>query len=354
MKEISEIPWNGYNVVSTFSGGGGSCLGYEMVGYKVVWANEFVPEAQVTYRANHPDTFLNCSDIREISPDDVIRESGIPYGEIDLFDGSPPCASFSTSGKRDEYWGKVKDYSATSQVVDDLFFEYSRLVKGLQPKTFVAENVSGLVKGKAKGYFKLILQDLKSAGYQVKAKLLNSYMLGVPQRRERLIFIGVRNDLCEKYGVEPSYPSPEKERYTFLDAVEGLEIDEDEADMLRKKCKGSMVYRVVRRMPKNPEKVIRGSDFTGGSYFNMSRISFNSPVPTFMSSDAYMASGLIHPNEDRRLTIGEVKRITSLPDDFVLTGSRGERIERMGRMVPPVMMSKIAKTIETEILCKIQ
>lgn len=169
MKEIEAIQPNGYKVVSTFSGGGGSCTGYKMAGFEVVWANEFIPLAQSTYRANHPHTYLNTKDIRKVTGAELLKESGLSVGEIDLFDGSPPCATFSTSGSREKAWGKAKKYSDTVQRVDDLFYEYVRLIQETQPKTFVAENVSGLIKGKAKGYFKEIFTALKQAGYQVKA-----------------------------------------------------------------------------------------------------------------------------------------------------------------------------------------
>ena len=112
MKEIWSLPWNGYNVVSTFSGGGGSCLGYEMAGYHVVWANEFIPEAQKTYRLNHPNTFLNTHDIRTVTAEQIIKETNIPKGEIDLFDGSPPCCAFSTSGKREKGFLSCKRHHA--------------------------------------------------------------------------------------------------------------------------------------------------------------------------------------------------------------------------------------------------
>ncbi len=123
-------------------------------------------------------------------------------GELDLFDGSPPCASFSTAGKREAGWGKVKDYSDTKQRTDDLFLEYVRLLRGLQPKVFVAENVSGLVKGVAKGYFLEILAALKASGYRVTCRVLDAQWLGVPQQRQRTIFVGVREDL----GLDPVHP----------------------------------------------------------------------------------------------------------------------------------------------------
>ena len=138
MAEITAIPWNGYSAISTFSGCGGSSLGYKMAGFRVLWANEFIPAAQEVYRLNHPDTILNTKDIRQIEPDEILEAINMQPGQLDLFDGSPPCASFSTAGKREAGWGKVKKYSDTKQRTDDLFFEYARLVRGVQPKVFVA------------------------------------------------------------------------------------------------------------------------------------------------------------------------------------------------------------------------
>ena len=132
MSEISAIPWNGFNAVSSFSGCGGSSLGYKMAGFKVLWASEFIPAAQETYRANHPGTILDTRDIRQVQPEDILKAIGMQAGQIDLMDGSPPCASFSTAGKREEGWGKVKAYSDTKQRTDDLFFEFARLLRGVR------------------------------------------------------------------------------------------------------------------------------------------------------------------------------------------------------------------------------
>ncbi len=128
------------------------------------------------------------------------------------------CASFSTAGKRQKGWGQVKSYSDTEQRSDDLFFEYARLLRGIQPRAFVAENVSGLVKGVAKGYFLEILKALKDCGYRVEARLLDAQWLGVPQARKRIIFVGVRNDLER----DPAFPSPLPYRYSIRDALPWL------------------------------------------------------------------------------------------------------------------------------------
>ncbi len=215
MREIEALPHNGFTVVSTFSGCGGSCLGYRMAGFRVAWANEFIPSAQATYRANHPETILDTRDIRTIAPQEILNAIQLKAGELDLFDGSPPCASFSTAGKREKHWGKEKRYSDTVQRTDDLFFEYVRLLDGLKPKVFIAENVSGLVKGVAKGYFLEILARFKASGYRVECRVLDAQWLGVPQSRKRAIFMGVRQDLERN----PVFPKPFPYRYSIRDAM---------------------------------------------------------------------------------------------------------------------------------------
>lgn len=215
MAEIASVTPNGYRIVSTFSGCGGSCLGFEMAGYRVLWASEFVPAAQDVYRLNHPGVPLDTRDIRQVTAQDILAATGLSVGEIDVLEGSPPCASFSTAGKREAGWDKVKAYSDTAQRADDLFFEFVRLLDGLKPRTFVAENVSGLVKGTAKGYFKRILAAMKATGYRVEARLLDAQWLGVPQQRQRIIFVGVRDDL----GIAPAFPRPLPYRYSVRDAL---------------------------------------------------------------------------------------------------------------------------------------
>lgn len=216
MAEIAQVPWNDLTAVSTFAGGGGSCLGYRMAGFRVLWANEFEPNAADTYEANNPGTVVDRRDIRAVQAAEILEACGLAEGELDLFDGSPPCQSFSTAGIRHKGWGKVSSHSdGTTQRSDDLFLEYARLLRGLQPRTFVAENVSGLVKGVAKGFFLEVLAALKACGYRVAARLLDAQWLGVPQQRQRIIFVGVREDL----GVEPPFPSPLPYRYSIADAL---------------------------------------------------------------------------------------------------------------------------------------
>lgn len=217
MTEIKSLAHNGFYVCSLFAGAGGSCLGYRMAGFKVLWANEFVPAAQASYKANAtPECFLDGRDIHQVEVADILAATGLQVGELDLFDGSPPCQAFSMAGKRAKGWGKAKRYEhGAMQKNETLFTEYIRLLSGLQPKVFVAENVSGLVKGVAKGYFKEILRDLKACGYRVEARLLDAQWLGVPQMRQRIIFQGMRLDL----GKAPVWPKPLPYRYSVREAL---------------------------------------------------------------------------------------------------------------------------------------
>ena len=216
MEAIAKVPWNGLTVASTFSGCGGSCLGYKMAGFRVVWANEFVPIAQECYRANFPDTILDPRDIHQITAAEILKAIQMRPGELDVLDGSPPCQAFSTAGKREKGWGKKKEYEhGAEQCNETLFNEYIRLLRGLQPRAFVAENVSGLAKGTAKGFFLDILAQLKASGYRVKCGLLDAQWLGVPQSRQRIFFVGIREDLAGEF----HFPRPLPYRYSIADAL---------------------------------------------------------------------------------------------------------------------------------------
>ncbi|WP_028210765.1 DNA cytosine methyltransferase [Paraburkholderia mimosarum] len=337
MAEINARPYSGLTAVSTFSGGGGSSLGYRMAGIRVRWASEFIEAARETYRANFPDTIIDARDIREVTPESILAATKLRAGELDIFDGSPPCAAFSAAGKGAKGWGHERHYSdGAQQRVDDLFYEYARLVEGLQPKVFIAENVKGLVRGVAIGYFKLILQRLKDCGYNVEARVINAAWLGVPQARERLVFIGVRNDL----DAPPAFPKPLPYSYTVREALAGLSGGvETELSMVR--------YSVGAEWRKLRQG--HGSE----RYINLVRAHYDAPCPTISANAGNVsAASVAHPAECRKFSVAETRRLCSFPDDFVLTGNPRQQIERMGRAVPPVMMAAIAQTVSKTIFAK--
>lgn len=387
MDEIAALPWNGLNVVSTFSGCGGSCLGFKLAGYRVLWASEFVPEAQKTYRANHLTTHLDTSDIRAVTAQTI--RSVIGDLDVDVLEGSPPCASFSTAGKQQQGWGKVRKYSDVSQRTDDLFDQYIRLVDELRPRAFVAENVAGMVKGVAKGYFKRYLAKFRTLPYNVEARLIDAQLLGVPQRRNRLIFVGVRHDVGA-----PRFPRPLPYRYSVRDAIpwivrqgnnggfgDGAMQDSDRPSPtigasdhtgngrfppslveVRKVAQGESV---ADNVAPTLDGYATGTEYdklalgeTSSKFFNLIRTHPDFPCQTVTASGGSAGAGapggvasVAAPYDRRKFTLGELRRICGFPDDFVLTGTYAQGWERLGRAVPPPMMAAIAREL-TYVLAK--
>jgi DNA (cytosine-5)-methyltransferase 1 len=342
-----------FTVVSTFAGGGGSSTGYRLAGGKILCVNEFVQEAINTYKENYPNTPILPDDIKKLTAEDFNK-----YGDIDIFDGSPPCSAFSVSGamvqgSHSKGWGQTKTYSDGKKVenIEDLFFEFLRIAKDLKPKVIVAENVKGLTIGEAKNYLFKIVNTFEEIGYDVSYKVLNSVHYGVGQTRQRTIFIAVREDVTEAIGltfmnIQSLFPQESNEVVTLEDCLTGIEVDRKEADTLIEKFEGTSHHETWLDMPDDPKKVETGGDYhPKGHFFNMKKCSRFKPSPTITAH-----AGAMHWHEPRTFTIKEVKRIMSLPDDFKLTGSFNKQAERCGRMVPPLMMKAIAESIYEKVL----
>jgi DNA (cytosine-5)-methyltransferase 1 len=185
---------NGLKVFGTFICGGGSTMGYKLAGFEHLGGVEIDPPIADVYKTNHNPKYLFVEDIRDFAnrldfPEDLYN--------LDILDGSPPCSSFSMAGNREKDWGKTKVFreGQAEQRLDDLFFDYIRLAKKLQPKVVIAENVKGLIQGNAKSYVHRIKKEFEAAGYKVQLFLLNAASMGVPQKRERVFFICQRKDL---------------------------------------------------------------------------------------------------------------------------------------------------------------
>jgi DNA (cytosine-5)-methyltransferase 1 len=349
---------NLFNVVSLFAGGGGSSTGYRLAGGKVLAINEFIPAAQNVYKSNYPDTYIFPGDIRQLTGKEILETVGIKKGELDILDGSPPCSSFSVAGLGRKGWGRIKSYSDSSQRTDDLFFEFVRILDEVQPKVFVAENVKGLTIGVNKellGSEQLnifneqettIFNSLSNKGYTVRYKVLNSNDYGVPQSRERVIFIGVRNDILKNNpDLVISYPK--------FNRIEKDSVYEATKDLIYSGniCAMSEAYK------KNWEKCLPGESFfamgkrTGKKESGVTRKRLNKNEP---SSTVVTGPELFHWDECRTLTIEEVKRISSFPSDYIFGNiSNNKKWERMGRAVPPLMMKEVAENVFNTILKKI-
>ena len=358
-----------FNVLSTFAGGGGSSTGYRLAGGKILAINEFVPEAQNTYRENYPDTLIIPGDIKKLSGKDFLEKVNLKPGELDLLDGSPPCSAFSMAGSvshgkgntHADAFGKKKKYSDIEGVenVEDLFFEFLRIADELKPKVIIGENVEGLTMGEAKEYFHKIQNTFEDIGYLVVADVLNASYFGVPQARKRTFFIAVREDVAEKIGINfmtmyQLYPEKNTKQTTLGEAINDVvNEDQEEIDLLLEKLgPQTAVGKTLAKMPKDPDKVLTGMDYHDkGHHFNLKRCSLRKPSPTITAMGNYPGvAGTCHPLEDRKFTIKELKRIMSLPEDFKLTGQHKQQSERIGRMVPPLMMKALAESVYNKVL----
>ena len=371
LKDVHEASnQNKFNVISTFAGGGGSSTGYRLAGGKILCVNEFVEEAQNTYKENYPDTPILPGDIKKLSGDDFTGIANTT--DIDILDGSPPCSAFSVAGKlshssggkHSDGWGQTKKYSDGKMVenIEDLFFEFLRVANDIKPKVIIAENVAGLTIGEAKQYYNKILNEFEKIGYEVSSQVLDSRYYGVSQTRTRVIFIGVRSDIAEQVGlnfmnINGIFPQPSKDVIPLKDALIDLEYDEEEIKYLTEKWSNTAYYKqTVSLMPTDPEKVLTGGDYhPKGHHFNVKRVSQYAPAPTLTAmGSGETTAGACHWSEARKLTLGELKRIMSLPDDFKLTGKWTQKAERIGRMVPPLMMKRIAESVYENVLSKLK
>lgn len=375
MTEINNIAKNGFNVVSLFSGCGGSSLGYKLAGFDVKLAVEFVPKAQEVYNLNHPNTVVLDKDIRGITGNEISKLIGIDKYELDILDGSPPCSGFSINGLKEKGWGKVKNYSSTKQRVDDLFLQYARMVRELKPKVFVAENVKGLTMGNSKQIleqiihvltynididewwtedeFKKELEETKSGkysnlniperdfGYEVECRVLDAQFYNTPQKRERTIFIGVRKDLRKK----PIFPKPNVNIISTKEAIGELvdkgsdQVNNSQREILINKyfhagCTNDDIKRICKE---NNLKVYEQS---------FRRDKWDEPYYTIKQHHTRP----YHPRVDRLMSIWEAMRIQTFPDDFILPHSPTQNWERIGRAVPPNLMKAVAESIRDNIL----
>jgi len=362
LKDVKEASaQNKFSVISTFAGGGGSSTGYRLAGGNILCVNEFVEQARITYKENYPDTKILPDDIKELTGKDFLQTTGIQKGELDILDGSPPCSAFSMCGtlgksgsKHSDGWGKTKKYSDNKVVenIEDLFFEFLRIAKDLKPKVIIGENVAGLVAGEAKLKLNEIVNTFEEIGYDVSYKILNASHFGVPQSRRRVIFIAVREDVTEAIGltfmnIASIFPEESRDIVTAEEALEDLELDSEEVKWCTDTWIKSAHYKdTAALMPDDPDKVLGGNDYhPKGWHFNVKKMSRHHPAPTITTN-----ADVCHFIEKRRLTIKEIKRLMSLPDDFIVTGSMSQKTERCGRMVPSLMMKAIAESVYKNVI----
>lgn len=371
-------------VISLFTCGMGMDLGFEKAGFNTVYANDITKFACNTIRENRPKLPCDESDITEIPSEKILERAGFEKGEIDVIIGGPPCQSFSTAGMR-------KGFDDKGGMV---LLEFIRVIKDVQPKFFVFENVPGL-KSMAKKHIsfydriatdkkkldkdqqygslfnEILLEFEKIIGYKFQWKLLNAADYGVPQKRKRLILIGSRVADPEKVFQEiekhAKYADPKKAEElkkkpwkTLRDALYDLNDVEKECakfpgwgkyleyvpaggcwvnlpDDLKSKAMGNAADS------DDPKRKGRQGGRTG--FFR--RLSWDAPAPTLVTTPAQLGTCICHPDETRTLSVREYARIQGFPDDWKFVGSLSQRYKMIGEAVPVELAKAIAKALDT-------
>lgn len=294
-------------------------------------------------------------DIRGLDPQAFMDVYGLKRGELDCLEGSPPCKSFSMSGIREGGWGQILHYSdERNQRTDDLFMEYVRMLKTFMPKTFIAENVAGMMMGTAGTDVVVpLLQEFDRMGYRVEAKILNSKDYGVPQSRPRVFFVGIRKDLVKKEDGSLSqftWPNPNRHVYVLQDVLDVTKGKSPEAELK---------FANIEFGPSGKEyeagRIWKSLDIGAApenKAYQLMRCHPNLPVPTITATSANNspAAGPTHPYECRKFTVTEYRYLFGFPSDYLFIGDLSQQGERMGRSVTPYVMKQISAEIAKVIL----
>lgn len=312
--------------IELFAGAGGLALGLEQAGIDSVELVELDHAACNTLRANRPNWNVVEGDVHEV-------DFSIYKGKIDLISGGAPCQAFSFAGKRLGFG----DTRGT------LFAEFARCIKETNPKIFLFENVKGLLTHDRGRTFKTILHTFQKLGYTTQYQILNACYYGVGQKRERLILIGIRNDLKDSIRFE--YPKPDDEWTTLRQALQDVPKSEYQPYSENKR-------KVMELVPPGgcwvdlPEEVAKKymgkSYFSGGGRRGMARrISWDEPCLTLTTSPSQKQTERCHPDETRPFTVREYARIQSFPDDWIFMGAIGEQYKQIGNAVPVELARRI-------------
>lgn len=313
-----------YKVVSLFAGCGGCDQGiignfnfngkhYKKLPYKIIYALDIDQKALNTYAKNFNCTKLVCGDVKEIQSDEI--------PDCDVIVGGFPCQSFST-------------VNPTKDPFDDranLYKQMVRIVREKQPKAFVAENVKGLMTLHQGSIFNKVRKEFEEAGYTLSYQLLNAADYGVPQKRERVIVVGIRNDISKKF----EFPNPTNAgNWVPLSvAVTQLAIHDEKYYFSQKAVQGM-------KNAKNNMKRGLAQDLTQPSLTvtsHLAKVSLNSRDPVLLVDEKKELY--------RRFTPREAARIQSFPDTFEFAGSETDAYRQIGNAVPPVLFWHIANKV---------
>ncbi len=337
-QELKIKPKRAYKLIELFAGAGGLAIGMEKAGFKSILLNEIDKHACSTLRENRPKWNVIEGDVSEI---DFTKYKG----EVDILSGGFPCQAFSYAGNKLGF----DDARGT------LFFEFARAVKESNPKVILGENVRGLLKhddGKTLEAIKNIIDEL---GYKlVEPRILKAVFYQVPQKRERLLLVGIRKDLAEY--IEFQWPSPYKRIMTVKDALkkgdlyptnvpksDGQKYPKRKIEILSKVPQGGY----WRDLPDDLQReYMKKSYFLGGGKTGMARrLSWEEPSLTLTCAPAQKQTERCHPKETRPLTVREYARIQTFPDEWVFSGPLTSQYKQIGNAVPINLAYAVARSL---------
>lgn len=336
--EMEVVPKRNFTSIELFAGAGGLALGFEKAGFHHVMLNELNREACETLRSNRPNWNVLEADIHNV-------DFSKWHNQIDLLTGGFPCQAFSYAGNK----GGFEDTRGT------LFFEVARAVKEINPKVFVCENVKGLVshdKGRKLTIIRNVIADL---GYTlVEPRVLEAIRYQVPQKRERIVLVAIRNDIAPK--VTFHWPAPYYRLMTLNDAFKKGELyptDVPKSIGAKYPEKKERVLRLVpqggdwRNLPDDiAKKYMGGSYLLGGGKTGMARrLAMDEPSLTLTCSPAQKQTERCHPIETRPLTVREYARIQTFPDDWNFMGSMSAQYKQIGNAVPVNLAWALARSV---------
>lgn len=336
--EMQTKPLREFTSVELFAGAGGLALGMEKAGFKHVLLNELETKACKTLLLNRPDWNVVEGDVRNIDFTPL-------KGKVDFVSGGFPCQAFSYAGKG----GGFSDTRGT------LFFELARAVKEIQPKVFMGENVKGLTSHDNGQTIETIKNTIAELGYTlVEPRVLKAILYQVPQKRERLILIAIRNDIADR--VQFHWPSPYERVMTLRDAFyKSVIFNSDVPDSEGAKYPSSK-QKVLELVPQGgdwrdlPEDIAR--EYMGGSYLldggktgMARRLSLDEPSLTLTCSPCQKQTERCHPLETRPLSVREYARIQTFPDDWQFYGSMADKYKQIGNAVPVNLAWAIGRSL---------
>lgn len=337
-EELDVVPSRKFTSIELFAGGGGLALGMEKAGFSHVLLNEFDPYACQTLRLNRPDW--------NVVEGDVANVDFTPWkGKVDFISGGFPCQAFSYAGKK----GGLNDTRGT------LFFQLARAVREIQPKVFLGENVKGLLSHDDGRTLDIIRNAIHELGYTlVEPRVLKAIMYQVPQKRERLILVAIRNDYADKVCFE--WPSPFNRVMTLRDAFFAGELYDTDVPASSGQKYPENKQKVMELVPEGgdwrdlPEEVQKqymgGSFYLGGGKTGMARrLSMDEPSLTLTCAPAQKQTERCHPIETRPLTVREYARIQTFPDEWQFAGNLSAQYKQIGNAVPVNLAWAVGRSV---------